>query len=222
MAQTFQLVMKSGPTPGKVFELTKDEIIIGRDTAIDLTISDAEVSRKHARLFKQGNTYMLEDLGSTNGSYVNGQRLIGPHALKNGELIMFGENVGLVFEASSFDMDATIAAGPGQFETPPPIVQPSAQDTAAQQPIPAQTWESPAPTPQPAFVGQVPDGPSEPPLEPTAEKKSNTRTWVLAGCGCLLILCCVVVGGAIAFDNLNLYCQPPFDALFGIFGYCIP
>jgi pSer/pThr/pTyr-binding forkhead associated (FHA) protein len=69
----------------------------------------------------KAGTYMLEDLGSTNGSYVNGQRLMGPHTLRNGELIMFGENVGLVFEASSFDMDATIAAGPGQFETPPPL-----------------------------------------------------------------------------------------------------
>lgn len=220
MAQTFQLVMKSGPTPGKVFELIKDEMVIGRDTTADLTISDAEVSRKHARFFKQGATYMLEDLGSTNGSYVNGQRLIGPHALKNGELIMFGENVGLVFEASSFDMDATIAAGPGQFETPPPIVKPSAQDTAAQQPVRPQTWEQPVS--EPAFVGQVPDGPSEPPLETGIEKKSNTRTWILAGCGCLLILCCVVIVGAVAFDNMNLYCQPPFDSIFGFFGYCVP
>jgi pSer/pThr/pTyr-binding forkhead associated (FHA) protein len=116
-------------------------MIIGRDNSADLTISDAEVSRKHARLYKQGATYMLEDLGSTNGSYVNGQRLMGPHALRNGELIMFGENVGLVYEASSFDMDATIAAGPGQFETPPPIVKPSAQDTASQRPFATPTWE---------------------------------------------------------------------------------
>lgn len=221
MAQTFQLVMKSGPTPGKVFDLTEDEITIGRDTAADLTVSDAEVSRKHARLFKQGTTYMLEDLGSTNGTYVNGQRLMGPHALRNGELIMFGENVGLVFEASSIDMDATIAAGPGQFETPPPVVRPSAQETAAQRPVQASkpAWEQAQP--EPAYVGQVPEGPSE--LSPAPlETKNNTRTWILAGCGCLILLCCVVVAGAYAFDAMNLYCQPPFDLIFNTLGYCPP
>ena len=220
MAQTFQLVMKSGPTPGKVFELVKDQIVVGRDTTADITISDAEVSRKHARFYLQGSAYMLEDLGSTNGTFVNGQRLMGPHALKNGELIMLGENVGLVYEASSIDMDATIAAGVGQFETPPPIVQATIQETAAPKPAVPQTWEQTKP--EPAFVGQVPDGPSEPPLEGTETKKSNTRTWILAGCGCLVILCCVVIAGAYAFDSMNLYCQPPFDALFSALGYCAP
>lgn len=219
MPPTFQLVMKSGPTPGKVFDLNRDELVIGRDASADIVISDAEVSRKHARLYAQGGTYMIEDLGSTNGSFVNGQRLMGPHALKNGELIMLGENVGLVFEASAVDMEATIAAGPGQVPiSPPPAVKvPPAQPVRAA-PSPAVTWEQPAP--QPAYVGQVPEGPAEVPLESATEKKSNTRTWILAGCGCLLILCCVIIGGAYLFDSLNLYCTPPFDAIFGVFGFC--
>lgn len=219
MAPTFQLIMKSGPTPGKVFALTQDELTIGRDTSADVVISDTEVSRKHVRLYLQGATYMIEDLGSTNGCFVNGQRIMGPHALKSGELIMLGENVGLVFEASAVDMEATIAAGPGQFVSPapPPVKTPLPEPSAAA----TANWEIPAAEqPQPVYVGQVPAGPSEPPLEGAPAKKSSTRTWVLAGCGCLLILCCVVVGGAYAFDSLNLYCMPPFDLIFGQFGFC--
>jgi hypothetical protein len=165
---------------------------------------------------------MIEDLGSTNGCFVNGQRLMGPHALRNGELIMLGENVGVVYEATGMDMniDATIAAGPGQFLTPPPPqVTISAPQAITEEPRPAVTWEQPAPAQ--AYVGQVPEGPVDVPMEAVPAKKSS-RTWLWAGCGCLLLLCCVVVGGAYAFDNLNLYCQPPFDGLFSLFGFCAP
>ena len=220
MAQTFRLVMKSGPTPGKVFDLSKNEVTIGRETGTDIVISDAEVSRKHARLFVQGGTYMLEDLGSTNGCFVNGVRLMGPHALKSGELIMLGENVGLVFEASAIDMEATMAAGPGQFVSPPPAVKVTQPEPAAARPSAGVTWEQPVV--QPAYVGQVPEGPTDASLEASPAKKSSTRTWILAGCGCLLILCCVVIGGAYAFDSFNLYCMPPFDLIFTQFGYCAP
>lgn len=221
MPPTFQLIMKSGPMPGKVFELTRDEMVIGRDASADLVISDAEVSRKHARLYAKSGTYMIEDLGSTNGTFVNGQRLMGPHALKSGELIMLGENVGLVFEASAVDMEATLAAGPGQIVTPPPpAVKAPVQELVQAQPSPGVTWEQPVAQPAPAYVGSIPEGPAETAQVEAPEKKSATRTWILAGCGCLLILCCVIIGGAYAFDSLNLYCTPPFDAIFGAFGFC--
>ena len=49
-SQSFQLVMRTGPNPGKVFELTKGEVYIGRDINNDIVVNDAEISRKHARL----------------------------------------------------------------------------------------------------------------------------------------------------------------------------
>ena len=48
-------------------------------------------------LFTQGNTFVLEDLGSTNGTFVNGQRLMGPNMLRPGDVITFGERMSLVF-----------------------------------------------------------------------------------------------------------------------------
>ncbi len=105
---TYLFVMNSGPNPGKTYELSQDEITIGRDIANNIVVNDAEVSRRHARLRLQAGNYILEDLGSTNGSFVNGQRLMGPHALRPGEQIMFGDHVSFSFEARQFDPNTTL------------------------------------------------------------------------------------------------------------------
>jgi predicted component of type VI protein secretion system len=198
-AQSYQLVMRSGPNPGQTFELIQNEITIGRDIGNTIVINDAEMSRKHARLFAQAGGYVLEDTGSTNGTFVNGQRLMGPHLLRPGEVIFFGETVSLAFEAQQFDPNATMVGG----RQPAPAAQRSPRDT----------YMAPAPQPvqQPMYSGQVPPGPD---YELPAEQGSNNRNLIIAGCGCLLVLVCVVVVAAVAFDSLNLYCTAPFDAFF--------
>jgi predicted component of type VI protein secretion system len=208
-SQSFQLVMRSGPTPGTVFELSKNETYIGRDINNDIVINDSEVSRKHARVVLQGGGYVLEDLGSTNGTFVNGQRLMGPHVLRPGELIMFGENVGLAFEAG-YDENATMVASPGPAAaySPPPATPRETYTPPASQPA----GPMPPPASQPMYSGQVPPGPAEIFPEPLPEKKN--RTWLWVGCGCLVVVLCVVVVGAFAFDYFNLYCTPPFNVLF--------
>ncbi len=140
-SQSYQLVMRSGPTPGKVFELDKSEIYLGRDVNNEIIINDAEVSRRHARVILQAGGYVLEDLGSTNGTFVNGHRLMGPHVLRSGELILLGENVSLVFE-TSLDADATLAAVPADLAgpgtppfTPPPAAEPYPPPAAPPAPV---------------------------------------------------------------------------------------
>ena len=108
MTSQHQLIMRSGPTPGAAFTLEGDQITIGRDSANEITINDAEISRRHARLTFQGGKYVLEDLGSTNGTFVNGQRLAGPRVLKPGEVVSFGEQIVLVFEVTTSDPGATV------------------------------------------------------------------------------------------------------------------
>jgi pSer/pThr/pTyr-binding forkhead associated (FHA) protein len=110
MTAQHQLIMRSGPTPGATFILEGDQITVGRDSTNGITINDAEISRRHARLTYQGGKYILEDLGSTNGTFVNGQRLAGPRVLKTGEVISFGEQIVLVFEATNFDPGATMVS----------------------------------------------------------------------------------------------------------------
>ena len=201
--QSYMLIMRTGPNPGKSFELTKNELYIGRDINNDIVINDSEVSRKHARLILQAGGYVLEDLGSTNGSFVNGQRLMGPHVLRPGEVVMFGENVSLAFE-SGYDADATMVAASVQTATyiseppPQPVVQPAQ-----------------AASPKPVYTGQVPASPAEPYYEPIQEPQKNKRTLLYAGIGCLVILLCgMAIAAAFIFDSLNLYCTPPFNMIF--------
>src|SRR4030065_958798 len=104
----YRLVVRQGPTPGQIFELNNNEVTIGRDISNDIVINDAEVSRNHARLILERDRYKIEDLNSTNGTYIDGQRLIGPHLLAIGEIIMFGDNVGMIFDGEPPDLDLTV------------------------------------------------------------------------------------------------------------------
>jgi len=215
-SQSYQLIMRSGPTPGKAFDLNKGEMYIGRDVNNDIVVNDSEVSRKHARLVLQTGGFMLEDLGSTNGTFVNGQRLMGPHILRPGEMIMFGENVSMAYEAG-YDADATMVSAAPQPAYPPPA---AAAPRPSQRPAYAPPPQSYTPPPQqaapqrpaqPAYTGQVPEGPGESYYEEQPEE-SNTRrrNWILAGAGCLIVLLCVVVGGLFLVDSLRLWCVAPF------------
>ncbi len=123
-----RLVMRSGPTPGKVYELTKDSITIGREASADIVIPDPEISRSHSRLTSKQGTYMLEDLGSTNGTFVNKQRITGQRMLSPGDEVTLGENVVFSFEGEG--VGATVAASvakmPVQAVPPPPPPTPAA------------------------------------------------------------------------------------------------
>ncbi len=222
--QTFQLVMRSGPNPGKTFELDKNELTIGRDITNDIVINDPEISRHHARLLAQAGGFVIEDTGSTNGTFVDGQRLMGPHLLRLGELILLGENISLGFEAPQYDADATMVASSGIPSMPPVEPSPVAPPPFAAAPPPRQTYTPPpqprpqppvappvGPPLQPAYSGAVPPGPA---YEMPEEEPRRSRTWLYVGCGCLVILLCIVVVGAFAFDYFNLYCTPPFNGIF--------
>lgn len=134
----FQLIVRTGPNPGMVFELTKDVTMFGRDVTSDIVLGDSEVSRQHARITHTAGGYVLEDLGSTNGTFVNGERLMAPQVLNPGDLIGFGEIVTLTFDAVSPDAAATIAS---HVVSPP---QPAPQAPAVVTPTPATPAERPA------------------------------------------------------------------------------
>ncbi len=107
MAFLYKLVMRSGPEVDKAYPLEKEEFVIGRELINDLIISDPEISRKHARLFKKKEQYYLEDLGSTNGTFYAGKRVSKPVLLKSGDLINLGKSIVLEFIAEE---EAVISA----------------------------------------------------------------------------------------------------------------
>jgi pSer/pThr/pTyr-binding forkhead associated (FHA) protein len=70
------------------------EVTVGRGGGCALVLSDdTYVSQLHARLFPQNGEGYVEDLGSTNGTYVNGKQITGVTRLKRGDRVQFGQTV---------------------------------------------------------------------------------------------------------------------------------
>jgi predicted component of type VI protein secretion system len=233
-SQSFQLVMQKGPNPGKIIELVQEEATIGRDISNRIVINDPEVSRRHARLTLQASGYVIEDLGSTNGTFVDGQRLMGPHLLRPGQTIMLGEKITLAYEALGFDPNATlvgVAAGQptpqDTYRVPPGEVYPAAQPMpTAQEALPPAYAPGPAIPAQPVYVSPAPAEPiggyegAEQDYETEEETPGRPWKWVIAGCGVVVVILCCLAVGVVAFDYMNLYCQPPFNAFSGVLWSC--
>jgi hypothetical protein len=208
MTARYRLIMNSGPTAGTAYPIEKSEITIGRDLGNDIVINDPEVSRHHSRLFLQGDNYAIEDRGSTNGTSVNGQRLLGPYVVRPGELITLGEHISFIFEMAQMDPDATVissnynqtqigVAAPVQAPAPAPIPQPAVPSyLPATPPPPPMQYNPPtpqpvAPPPQPApYVQPVQSFSNQMPMQPEPERK-KFPVWIIIVVVLLLLLICI-------------------------------
>jgi diguanylate cyclase (GGDEF)-like protein len=75
---------------GRRYPLDRREILVGREGEVDMRLEYASVSRRQARLFQTVGAWFVEDLGSTNGTFVNDAR-VQTHVLHNNDLVRFGE-----------------------------------------------------------------------------------------------------------------------------------
>lgn len=69
------LIAHSGPNKGARFLLDTDESIAGRHPNADIFLDDVTVSRRHAKFTRHGESFLLSDIGSLNGTYINGDRI---------------------------------------------------------------------------------------------------------------------------------------------------
>jgi adenylate cyclase len=88
---------RSGPRlilKGPADEITEyplgDINVLGRSTTASVRLADREVSRKHSQIDLEGNRFVLRDLGSSNGTFVNGKRILGPTRLEDGDEVVIG------------------------------------------------------------------------------------------------------------------------------------
>jgi hypothetical protein len=81
----------SGLQVGSAYDLS-DGALLGRGEQADIQLEDGFASSRHARLVPQGDVMVLEDLGSTNGTYLNGEPLRGPQPLHPGDRIKIGDS----------------------------------------------------------------------------------------------------------------------------------
>jgi pSer/pThr/pTyr-binding forkhead associated (FHA) protein len=70
-----------------------EELLVGRAEKCHLVLDDTYVSQVHARIFAKGDSYLVEDLGSTNGTYLNRRRVTSPAELQRGDQVKIGKTV---------------------------------------------------------------------------------------------------------------------------------
>jgi len=86
------LFVRSESQKGKEFEV-KDVVVMGRSDETDVVLDDPYASEFHLRFVSHENGMMLHDLGSTNGTYVNGRRISAPTQLRQGDTVQVGKTV---------------------------------------------------------------------------------------------------------------------------------
>lgn len=86
------VIVEGASTSGKNFELGQ-ELTVGRADKCHVVLDDTYVSQVHARVFSRGESFFIEDLGSTNGTYLNRKRVGGATELQRGDRVKIGKTV---------------------------------------------------------------------------------------------------------------------------------
>jgi hypothetical protein len=94
------LIVREGVSPRRQWPLQRSAVIIGRESDCQVIVDDRQASRRHARILQTEDGYVLEDLGSKNGTFLNGQPVTAPQVLKDGDVI------GIAFAAKLAFVDA--------------------------------------------------------------------------------------------------------------------
>ena len=206
MAKSYKLIFKNGPTGDREFSLEKDVLFLGRDVNNDVVVDDSEVSRRHARLSRQGEGYVYEDLGSTNGSFILGQRITAPTLLVPGTEITIGERVSLDYLVEESDPSATVVVS--RIHPEPAVAVPPAQPVTPPSAVPP-TYAPPSqPATPPVGASMTPPPPMT--SMPAPKKKSKGLVVLLIILAVILVFCIIPW---IIVDLTNSYCAL-FPGLF--------
>jgi hypothetical protein len=228
MTANARLVMSRGPQPGQTFVLDRDPTILGRAPTNEVTINDPQVSRQHARIVRDGALMVIEDMGSTNGTFVNGVRLTSRHALANGDVISLGDAVTLSYYGAGVATteplagQSTIPTAPVRFEQLQPQPQPAPPPSYPTPPVPALAGLEPLDYGPPPLAEQLGLGEFGLAIEEPVEEPKR-KTWLWIGCAGLVVL--VVLGciGVVVLDYLavlpDFFYQPLF--WFGLDKYFV-
>jgi hypothetical protein len=191
------------------YELGKEVVTLGRLPANTIVIDDSNASGRHAEVWPDGAGYMLVDVGSTNGTTLNGQPL-RPHApqpLRDGDVITIGQvrvTVALTAGAGASAPTEYVAPSAGAAYAPTERLASSSSSGFA----PTQRVAPPSLPDYEAVSGYVPPPPPPPYVLPPPPKKRSKKKWIWLGVGgglAFLILGCACVGVLL----LTIYTHSP-------------
>ena len=167
MAATPRLVIEDGEGHRQVVPFAGDEITVGRaPEGNTVRLTDRDVSRRHARFLHANGVVFVEDLGSANGTRVNGERVEGRRRIRQGDLIQIGEH-DLAIEGGAATSEALPAVASSTAPTAPGL--PAAAPPPLPQPVPPQPLPQPIPTAAPApTAAPLPPAPGPRPSVPPA------------------------------------------------------
>ncbi|MDX1523593.1 MAG: FHA domain-containing protein, partial [Anaerolineae bacterium] len=168
-----QLVVHAGPLAGKGFPISGDTLTFGRDPENNITLDDTQVSRFHARLLLRDDEVIIEDLGSTNGTLVNGTPVTSQHVLQPADIISVGSSV---FGVKGFSAPSTV--GVTQVSSEPPTFTPA----------------GPVASPSPPKPRPVPPPPSS-----TEQQGPSRMTFLAIGGIVALIITILLIAGLVAY-----------------------
>ncbi|MCI0339945.1 MAG: FHA domain-containing protein, partial [Planctomycetales bacterium] len=183
------LRQETGLGSGRTFRLGGEPVLLGRHPDCGVRLADPQASRRHARFGSEGGEPVLTDLGSSNGTRVNGRRIPGPHSLSDGDVVEVGqtrfryvreESGGAAERPSTDDGAVASSAAPDRPTEVVPLPAPESREVSrdpariaeilfalaegAEEPPPRAPEPVPAPAPPPRPA--LPPRPKVPPVRP--------------------------------------------------------
>jgi pSer/pThr/pTyr-binding forkhead associated (FHA) protein len=190
------LVITEGPNQGRTYPLYEMSCTLGRAADNTVVFDSSRVSRHHAQVRLLPSGAIIEDLDSTNGTWLNGEQLTEPRLLSSGDQIRLADYVTLAYFVEAVGQDATVLEGASSpatqvLEDVRPPVGPS---DGPRHPVPPDPID-PAPSPQSAYTPPAPSGYKEQPVPSAATPAPARRRsgWLYALIGLLLALICLCV-----------------------------
>ncbi len=105
------LIAQTGPLRGQRWVLQEAGLVVGRGAECDIVVPDRQISRQHARFRRGAEGVLVEDLGSKNGTHVNGSRIAEPTLLQDGDVVQ----VAFTLELAFVGRDATLPLEGARF-----------------------------------------------------------------------------------------------------------
>lgn len=186
-----RVIAVSGPLAGQMFQLGETSLTFGRSPDNTIVIASQRASRRHAEIRREGGVYVLIDLGSSNGTLLNGKP-IQRQILRTGDTFVIGDEAFRFEELAAAAIEPTLPVGP-----PPPAAPGWSPPPPPASPPAAPGWSPPPPPASPPAAGGFQLPPSPPATPPSSLPRRFPLWLVLGGLFSFIVLAAAIAGGVV-------------------------